>query len=558
VAGGLCSVWRATAALSTPVWSAPSLPGGNCAVGFTNWYLHYVHPDGHGFAFAPDRKTLYVVSDGGLSRTSDGGSSWVDLVDGVGAVQLYGICVDPADATHLYGGAQDNGSMRWDGSGVAGWRGLISGDGGPCIAAAQSGGMSHEVISDTDGEVMVPGSFSYDTTFNAYAGYCTPGTDPGCGDRVSFVAPLVGDPSAPSVLYVGTHRLWRSDQGGAAGGWSAVSDDLTAGVGGVACLDGKTRDDYLTAIAVAPSDGKTIYTGSSGGVLSRTRDGGATWSRLSDPALPARWVSALAVDASDPTRLYVAFSGFGADTPATPGHVFASSDAGASFRRADVPLDAPVNALSAHPVAHGLLYAGTDVGVLLTVDDGASWAPLDGLPGAAVYSLVFHERARALFAGTHGRGVWQKSFPGTLAAQPSPVALKVSYDEKAPPMANAQLAVGAADPSGSIVELSAASDQPWLAVSPASGRAAGTAQVQLALVASSAGLPPGEYDAHVALTDPAALNTPLSVPVHLSVVAPPGGCGCRLGARSSGPPIAALAALGMVLLAVRRRLFRRG
>ena len=59
----------------------------------------------------------------------------------------------------------------------------------------------------------------------------------------------------------------------------------------------------------------------------------------------------------------------------------------------------------ADPAREGLLYCGTEAGVYYSLDDGASWQPLQsGLPACAVYDLAVH--AGDLLASTHGRGLW--------------------------------------------------------------------------------------------------------------------------------------------------------
>ncbi|MSP59208.1 MAG: hypothetical protein EXR72_02520 [Myxococcales bacterium] len=158
--GAGCSLWRSTDALApVPTFRAVSMPNGLCKANAANWYLHLVHPDAHAFAFQPGSpQTIYAATDGGLVRSGDGGSTWLDRNQGLGAVQFYGICVDPADPEHIYGGAQDNGSMERSGKPVE-WQGLITGDGGPWIASAQSGTEDPCVIlRDTNASIAVTAS----------------------------------------------------------------------------------------------------------------------------------------------------------------------------------------------------------------------------------------------------------------------------------------------------------------------------------------------------------------------------------------------------------------
>jgi photosystem II stability/assembly factor-like uncharacterized protein len=544
VGGGVCSLWRVTNALSPqPAFRAISMPNGYCAANLGNWYEHYVHPDAHAIVLSPRNPAeLWVATDGGIARSPDGGASWEGNNDGLSTMQLYGLCQDAKDPARLWGGAQDNGSMSADGSG---WSGIFTGDGGPCVANLLSTG-------DTDPHVLVSDIFATlfdgsDVVFDAYPGFCKPG-EPGCNDRSSFIAPLAGDPTSPTTVYVGTHRLWRSTDGGALGSWKPVSGDLTNGPGGELCAWPAANPDYLTAIAVAPSDGKTLYTGSAGGVIAHTSDGGATWKKTFAAPLPARWVSALAVDPADPRTVTAAYSGYSRTSPAAPGHLFRSSDGGATWQRRDLPLDVPVDSLVANPFNGKVLYAGTDVGVFVTSDAGATWTPLDGLPPVAVYTLLFHAGAASLTAATHGRGAFARHFTAAIAVDPPQIALRKPKSGPATPIA---LAVSNADHEGSQLHFTATPGAPWLAVTPGEGRAAGQDPVTISTTVPGIDLAPGEYDTTLTIADPGA-NAKVEVPVHLTVDG--GGCGCAVGGRARAPlALALVLTLALTLLRSRSR-----
>ena len=54
-----------------------------------------------------------------------------------------------------------------------------------------------------------------------------------------------------------------------------------------------------------------------------------------------------------------------------------------------------------------VLYVGTDRGVYVSLDRGATWQGLPAaLPNVPVHDLVVHPRDRELVAGTHGRSIW--------------------------------------------------------------------------------------------------------------------------------------------------------
>src|SRR6202043_3109624 len=57
------------------------------------------------------------------------------------------------------------------------------------------------------------------------------------------------------------------------------------------------------------------------------------------------------------------------------------------------------------PKKRGLFYAGTELGVYVSFDDGAHWQPLQlNLPQSPIHDLVVKDDD--LVAATHGRSFW--------------------------------------------------------------------------------------------------------------------------------------------------------
>jgi photosystem II stability/assembly factor-like uncharacterized protein len=556
--GGLCGVWKTTNGTDpAPTWANISLPNGDCKGGAA-WATAYVHPDIHGFAFDPTTPaTLYVAGDGGIARTLNGGQTWTQLNDGVGTTQIYAMCADPGDPNAIYGGAQDSGVFAKTSSG---WRAVVAADGGPCAVDPHN---PTNVLAATEYAVIARTTTAFKITpefvFDADPGSCQMG-EPGCGDRVTFIAPVTVDPSTKGTFYVGTYRVWKSDAGGSESSWKAISDDLTAGAKSIQCAEAssfKMLDDGLTVITVAPSAPGVIYTGSQSGRVFGTKDGGATWTRLDKPPLPARWVSGIAVDPRDPSIVFASFSGFGDNTPNTPGHVFRSTDGGATWALRDIEDDAPVDTLIAHPVASDLLYAGTDAGVLVTTDGGKSWSALgDGLPHVPVYALVYHRAASALYAGTFGRSAWSVGLPqGAITASPMKLAFTAAAGAAAPPAQ--AVSISAADPRGGITHFTVAAADSWATVDVTAGDAAGAAPIKTNVTVTPGKLAAGDHDTTITITPDG--GTPVTVPVRLTITpptAPPkseGGCACRAGAAEGDDAWPALLPLAAIALIRARR-----
>lgn len=497
--GGLCAVWK----LDDAGGPAPVVTTDSCA---RNWWQSKVHPDVHDLVF-DGTGALWSLNDGGLAVSTDGATTWTRPVDGISAIQMYGVCVDPNDPIATYAGAQDNGTMRRT---ADGWEGVTTGDGGPCAVDSGDGRVvlvsaQYAAITRSDRK-FDGGQYAY--TFDAE------------GTRAPFIAPLVADPSTHHRFYVGTYRLLRSDDGGRT--WDAISDDLTAGTGQPACFgEGGRQDDVLSAIAVAPSDANTLYTGSEAGEIAYSHDGGATWTHTGRAGvLPPRWVTSLAVDAVDANVVYAGFSAYDADTPDAPGHVFRSDDGGVTWVALAIPVDLPVDSLAAHPIGAGVVYAGTDAGVLVSADRGATWDRLGtGLPPVPAYSLAFRDVTASVVVGTYGRGAWEMALgTGDVAVEPSAVTLNARKKEASDV---AHVAVRNLEGTGSMPSFTVSSPDAWLAITPTEGVAAGLAPVDLA-VSADPQLHRGEQDGTIVITVDNGQS--FTVPVHLIVKHR--GCGC--------------------------------
>lgn len=171
--------------------------------------------------------------------------------------------------------------------------------------------------------------------------------------------------------------------------WSAVSTDLTNGSGAI------------SAIAVARSDPKVLFVGSSDGRLSKSTDEGLTWQTLR--GLPNRAITGIAIDPTRPDSVYAVVSGFGT------GHVYASTDGGNTWNDISDNLpDIPANAIVLDPAMPSRVYIGTDIGVFFSSTGRGQWVYLgEGMPKVAVLGLATNAHTGVIVAATHGRGMFQ-------------------------------------------------------------------------------------------------------------------------------------------------------
>ena len=373
------------------------------------------HPDFHAFAFDPNNPNHVLIgSDGGVwysenrgGRTAPGAA--IDAVDwqdvngyGLQITQFTSIATNPTRPTRFWGGSQDNGTEAAYGHS---WYDLYSGDGGQVLVDPTD---YHYVYGtyygispyrSTDG-----GSYFFSNS------YIRNGIN--LSDRSDFYAPWVLNRDDPNQLFLGTQRLYRTDNAKASSAgkvlWKPISPDLTSGCTGTA--PNGARNCSLSAIGVGGGD--AVYTGSLDGLVYLSTDAQTaekpTWTRLKHGKLPERPVAAIAVDRSNYRIAYLAYNGFNAATPSRPGHVFRTFDGGSNWADISGNLpDTPVNSVVLDPSYPNTLYVGTDVGPFVTYDGGAHWAGLgEAFPVVSIWQLDLDPSHRTLAAGTHGRGAF--------------------------------------------------------------------------------------------------------------------------------------------------------
>jgi uncharacterized repeat protein (TIGR01451 family) len=424
------------------------------------------HPDFQAFAFDPNNSNKIVHgSDGGvwystnrggrLGGPSDplDGENWVSLNGtvspltagvtartGLQIAQFTSIANVPQIPGRFWGGTQDNGTMRRSTASDS-WFDIPSGDGGqvlvdptldgPCEFGAFSGScFVYGTYFGISPYRMADGGAFF---FNNHS--ITNGIN--LNDRAEFYIPMTMNKDNPSQLFLGTYRLYRTDNARTPKPgdvrWTNISPDLTAGCPGIA--PNGARGCFISAIGVGGGD--AVYTGANDGRVflstNAQTSSSPTWTRLDQGDLPARPVTQFAVDRSNYRIAYASYAGFNPTTPQRPGHVFKTTDGGKKWHNISGNLpDVPVNSVILDPSYPNTLYAGTDVGVFVTYNGGASWSSLGtGFPNVSTWQLDLNPAAaqRVLVAGTHGRGAFRLN--DVSAAVP---ALAVSKVDAAVPV----------------------------------------------------------------------------------------------------------------------------
>lgn len=345
-----------------------------------------VHPDIHDIVSNPlNPNKIYILTDGGLFRSNDFGDHYYDCTTGYVTSQSYIGSVSHQNQDLMLAGLQDNNTIRYNGSPF--WDFVIGGDG------------SFNAIDPFNDQTMY-GSYQYlnilksdDYGFSFYDILNHSASSFG-GNSVAFIAPFALSYSNPDVLYAVGDSLQRTNDQGF--NWNYPHNGQIAGGNVALCM------------AISWTNPDSIYIGMAPGAagpmsILRSGDGGVSFTNVST-GLPNRFPRDIAIDPRDSKIVYTAFSGFGA------GHLYKSIDAGDSWTDISTSLpDIPFHCITPDFLHPDTLFAGSDLGVFVSVDAGLTWDAMNlGLPsGAMIFDLVYSPADQSIVAFTHGNGVYR-------------------------------------------------------------------------------------------------------------------------------------------------------
>ncbi len=230
--------------------------------------------------------------------------------------------------------------------------------------------------------------------------------------RFLRTAPILFSPADPRVLYLAGNVLFKTMNGGSS--WEIISPDLSREKPEVPASIGvfrrpematQPRRGVIYAVAPSPKDVNVIWAGTDDGLIHVTKDGGRNWKNVTPPAIDS-WSKISQIDAShsDINTAYVAVNRIRLDDQKP--HIYRTTDGGTTWQEIVRGLpDGPVNTVKEDPRRPGLLFAGTELNVFVSYNDGASWESLRlNMPATSIRDLVIHDDD--LVVGTHGRSFW--------------------------------------------------------------------------------------------------------------------------------------------------------
>lgn len=234
--------------------------------------------------------------------------------------------------------------------------------------------------------------------------------------RFQWVAPILVSRHDRNVVYHGAQYVLRTRDGGMT--WERISPDLTTNTAAHQVASGGPINNDVTgveifntvfALAEDRRDARTLWAGSDDGRLHVTRDGGTSWTEITPPGTPRYGtVEEIALSAHQPGRAYLAVQAYRMDDFRP--YLFRTDDYGRTWTRLTdgangIPADHPLRSVAEDPRNANLLYAGTEYGLFVSLDAGATWQRMPGrLPITPIADL--EARDDDLVISTQGRSLW--------------------------------------------------------------------------------------------------------------------------------------------------------
>ncbi len=328
----------------------------------------YVHADCHSLDFYGP--ILYSGCDGGIFKTSNGGSTWEDISAGLYITQFYRIGGFPGNSELIIGGTQDNGTNRFN---TGQWTHVLGADG-------------MEAAIDYSNPSTMYAAIQYGGLRRSYdGGDSFSSIENNINENGGWVTPYVLDPIDPNTIYAGFVNVWKSTNQGDF--WTKISS-----FGGT-----------LRSLAISQSNPDYIYAATSSSIR-RTTNGGVSWTNINAGLPTSASITYITISDIDPEKIWVTFSGF-----SNGNKVFTSTTGGDTWTNISGSLpNIPVNCIVHQSNSNDGIYIGTDLGIYYKNNNSNDWELFsNNLPNVIVRELEIHYASGLIRAATYGRGLWE-------------------------------------------------------------------------------------------------------------------------------------------------------
>ncbi|MHB2151141.1 T9SS type A sorting domain-containing protein [Calditrichota bacterium LG25] len=349
----------------------------------TNWYTGtvypYVHADQHALVTIQDGSANFAIisgNDGGVFYSPDMGVSWESKDNNYNVTQYYDADRHPSINAFI-GGTQDNGTHRSPDEAIASdaWSRVIGGDGFDCAWNKTEPSIVYGTLYNTRIYKSTDGGYNFVSINNNM---------PQSG---IFHTPLAMDPANSDKLFTAgdNNKLWWTDDGG--NNWYDVAVNY--------------NNYSRIKIAVSQANSNVVWTGSTTIYINVSTDGGLSFTQVNQPAgSPHAYLAGISTHPTQDSTAYLTIGSSGY------GKIYRTRDLGQTWEDITNNLpDVPVFTVLVMPFDTTEIWIGTDIGLFISYDNGASWQySNNGLPAVSIRRLKIVNQE--IVAATHGRGVW--------------------------------------------------------------------------------------------------------------------------------------------------------
>ncbi len=395
------------------------------SVAITDGYNQYgesddIHVDHHNILVIPIDQTtntfaLLNGNDGGIAYSSDGGETWVETdQNGYNTSQFYGVDKKPG-ADEYWGGTQDNGTWQsptgTSATASSAYRHRIGGDGFEVAWHYKNG---NKMIGGSQYNRFwrtVNNWNSYEAANVGFNGWGNSSISP-------FISKIASSKSDPDLLFTITREgVYRSDNFAATWTLTPITQFFDNG-------------NYFSQaqVAISIADPQVVWAGvamTSSRKLHVSKDGGLSFTPVNNFD-NIGGISGLDTHPTDPATAFALFSFAGYPK------IIRTTDYGNTWTditgfSSGVPStngfpDVAVYCVLVMPYNTDIIWAGTDIGIVESIDNGATWHLADnGLPNVAVWEMKIVDDQ--VVVATHGRGIWSVTLPELAGYTPPEVTL---------------------------------------------------------------------------------------------------------------------------------------